>query len=172
MKLNTQTPKFTLNKVFLKQRPLRSQIETFKTNLKNLSAKVEAKESEEHKKNHVRDFLLETYYKGKNEVNTKDRKDLVIHLGKTNDSNVGVIIEAKTPESPDRIKTDKLNTKAFHELVLYYFDERQTANNSELKNLIVTNTYEWFIFDTNVFDKQIYRNTQIRRLFETFKNDK
>lgn len=172
MRLSTQTPKFVLNKAFLKQRPLRSEIELFKANLKTLLSKVEAKESEEHKKNHVRDFLLDTYYKDKNEINTKDRKDLVIHLDKTRDSKVGVIIEAKTPDSPDRVKPDKLNVKAFHELVLYYFDERHTKNNSELKNLIVTNTYEWFIFDANVFDKQIYRNPQIKRLYETYKNDK
>ena len=63
MKLNAQTPKFALNKAFLKQRPLRSEIEQFKANLKNLLAKVETKESEENKKNHVRDFLLDTYYK-------------------------------------------------------------------------------------------------------------
>ncbi len=172
MKLNAQTPKITLNKAFLKQRPLRSEIELFKANLKTLLGKVEAKESEENKKNHVRDFLLDTYYKDKNEVNTKDRKDLVIHLGKTNDSNVGVIIEAKTPESPDRVKPDKLNVKAFHELVLYYFDERIGQGNSELKNLIITNTYEWFIFDANVFHKKIYENSKIKRLYENKINDK
>ncbi len=172
MKINAQTPKIVLNKAFLKQRPLRSEIETFKANLKTLLSKVETKESEENKKNHVRDFLLDTYYKGRNEVNTKDRKDLVIHLGKTNESKVGVIIEAKTPESADMVRLNKLNAKAFHELVLYYFDERQTKDNSELKNLAITNTYEWFIFDTNVFDKQIYRNTQIKNLYKTYKNDK
>ncbi len=172
MKIISQTPKIVLNKAFLKQRPLRSEIETFKANLKTLLAKVEAKESEENKKNHVRDFLLDTYYKGRNEVNTKDRKDLVIHLDKTNESKVGVIIEAKTPESPDMMRKNRLNTKAFHELVLYYFDERHTKNNAELKNLVVTNIYEWFIFDANVFDKQIYRNTQIKKLYETKINDK
>ena len=41
-----------------------------------------------------------------------------------------------------------------------------------MKNLVITNTYEWFIFDANVFDKQIYRNTQIKRLYETNKADK
>lgn len=46
MKLNTQTPKLVLNKAFLKQRPLRSEIENFKTNLKTLLAKVEARESD------------------------------------------------------------------------------------------------------------------------------
>ena len=172
MKINAQTPKNSLNIGFLKQRPLRSEIETFKDTLKTLLSKVENHESEENKKNHVRDFLLDTYYKGSNEVNTKDRKDLVIHLGKTNADKVGVIIEAKTPQSPDMVRREKLNTKAFHELVLYYFDERIGQNNSELKNLVVTNIYEWFIFDANVFDKQIYRNTQIKKLYETYKSDK
>ena len=171
MKLNIQTPKKVFNKAFLKQRPLRSEIEDFKANLKTLLSKVEARESEENKKNHLRDFLLDTYYKGRNETNTKDRKDLVIHLGKTNESKVGVIIEAKTPESADMVKVGRLNKKAFHELVLYYFDERYTKDNSELKNLAITNIYEWFIFDANVFDKQIYRNTKIRRLYETKVND-
>jgi adenine-specific DNA-methyltransferase len=125
MKINAQTPKIALNKAFLKQRPIRNEIESFKLNLKTLLAKVETRESEENKKNHVRDFLLDTYYKNTNEVNTKDRKDLVIHLGKTNADNVGVIIEAKTFENKaEMIRLDKLNTKAFHELVLYYFDER------------------------------------------------
>ena len=173
MKLITQTPKQSLNKAFLKQRPVRSEIETFKNNLKILLSKVQTKESEENKKNHVRDFLLDTYYKGICEVNTKDRKDLVIHLDKTNESNVGVIVEAKSPDNKaEMLKTDKANTKALQELVLYYFDERQAKGNVELKNLVVTNAYEWFIFDANVFDKKIYRNTQIRKLYETKINDK
>ena len=173
MKLTTQTPKQSLNKAFLKQRPVRSEIENFKDNLKTLLSKVQAKESEENKKNHVRDFLLDTYYKGIYEVNTKDRKDLVIHLDKTNESNVGVIVEAKSPDNKaEMLKPDKANTKALQELVLYYFDERQAKGNVELKNLVVTNAYEWFIFDANVFDKKIYRNTQIRKLYETKINDK
>ena len=173
MELITQTPKQSLNKAFLKQRPVRSEIETFKNNLKILLSKVQAKESEENKKNHVRDFLLDTYYKGIYEVNTKDRKDLVIHLDKTNESNVGVIVEAKSPDNKaEMLKIDKANTKALQELVLYYFDERQAKGNVELKNLVVTNAYEWFIFDANVFDKKIYRNTQIRKLYETKVNDK
>ena len=128
MKLNAQTPKVILNKAFLKQRPLRSEIELFKANLKTLLEKVEAKESEENKKNHVRDFLLNTYYKDKNEVNTKDRKDLVIHLGKTNQTPVGVIIEAKSHDNKaEMLRLDKANAKALQELVLYYLRERHSS---------------------------------------------
>lgn len=161
MKINSHNPKATLNKGFLKQRPLREDIELFKANLKTLLSKVESHESEENKKNQVRDFWLDTFYKGSNEVNTKDRKDLVIHLGKTNQYKVGVIIEAKTPHSPDMVRREKVNTKAFHELVLYYFDERIGQNNAELKNLVVTNIYEWFIFDANVFDQKARRTRTV-----------
>jgi tRNA1(Val) A37 N6-methylase TrmN6 len=172
MKLKLLTPKQSLKKAFLKQRPLRSEIERFKSNLITLLAKVEAKESEENKKNHVRDFLLDTYYKGRNEVNTKDRKDLVIHLGKTNVSNAGVILEAKSlGNNPEMMRRDRPNSKAFRELVLYYFDERIDKGNAELKHLIATNAHEWFIFDANVFDKHIYRNTPLKRLYEIYKND-
>jgi len=100
MKLITQTPKKAL-KAFLKQKPLRSEIDVFKTNLIVLLDKISViekrptDESEEHLKNDLRDFLRDTYYRDTNAINTKDKKDLVIHLGKTTDSEVGIIIEAK-----------------------------------------------------------------------------
>ena len=61
-------------------------------------SKVEEKESEEQQKNYVRDFLLDTYYKGIYEVNTKDRKDLGDSSRQTTSDNVGVIVEAKSPD--------------------------------------------------------------------------
>jgi CTP:phosphocholine cytidylyltransferase-like protein len=36
----------------------------------------------------------------------------------------------------------------------------------------VTDINQWFIIDANYFDKHIYRNTQIRKLYETKVNDK
>ncbi|MBL0281159.1 MAG: hypothetical protein IPQ11_12645, partial [Bacteroidetes bacterium] len=94
MKLVTQTPKKAL-KAFLKQKPLRSEIDVFKTNLIALLDKISViekrpkDESEEHLKNDLRDFLRDTYYRDTNAINTKDKKDLVIHLDKTTNSEVG-----------------------------------------------------------------------------------
>ena len=84
MKLITQTPKKAL-KAFLKQKPLRSEIDLFKYNLITLLDKIGViekqpkDESEEHLKNNLRDFLRDMYYKNSNAINTKDKKDLVIH---------------------------------------------------------------------------------------------
>jgi hypothetical protein len=178
MKLNIQTPKKAL-KAFLKQKPLRSEIDAFKLNLIALLDKINIienrpkDESEEHLKNDLRDFLRDTYYKETNAINTKDKKDLVIHLGKTTDSEVGVIIEAKRPSNVgEMITATNGNKKALHELILYYLDERNKAENNQLKQLIITNVNEWYIIDANYFDKHIYRNTQIKKLYETKQNDK
>ncbi len=74
MKLNAQTPKQSLNKAFLKQPVARDDIESFKTNLQTLLSKINEKESEEHHKNFVRDFLKGTFYKSDYEINTKGRQ--------------------------------------------------------------------------------------------------
>jgi type II restriction/modification system DNA methylase subunit YeeA len=178
MKLVTQSPKKAL-KAFLKQKPLRSEIDRFKTHLIALLDKISViekgchDESEEHLKNNIRDFLRDTYYKETNAINTKDKKDLVIHLGKTTDTEVGVIIEAKRPSNiNEMLSAENPNKKALHELILYYLDERNKAENIQLKHLIVTNIYEWYIIDANYFDKHIYRNTQIKKLYDTKINDK
>ena len=178
MKFITQPPKKVL-KAFLKQKPLRSEIDVFKANLIVLLDKIHViekrpkDESEEHLKNDLRDFLRDTYYRDTNSINTKDKKDLVIHLGKSTNSEVGVIIEAKRPTNINEMVTaDNPNKKALHELILYYLDERNQAGNNQLKQLVITNVNEWFIIDANHFDKHIYRNTQIKKLYETKLNDK
>jgi len=97
MNIVNQTPKQTLNKAFLKLRPLRMDIEIFKANLIRLLGKIDEIEREENQKTHIRDFIRDTYLADNFEINTKDSKDLVIHLGKSNKDKVGVIIEAKRP---------------------------------------------------------------------------
>lgn len=173
MFLAIQQPKFALSKSYLKQRPLRSDIERFKEKLSLLLSKVDEIEREENQKNHIRDFLKETYYKDKYEINPKDNKDLVINLGYSSKANVGVIIETKRPGNiAEMITVEKPNAKALWELILYYFDERIRCNNFELKNLIITNVYEWYIFDANVFDKHFYQNSKFRKLYDNYVNEK
>ncbi len=178
LSLLLQSPK-KATRALLKQKPLRADIDAFKNNLIVLLDKINViesqpkDESEEHLKNNLRDFLRDTYYKDTNAINTKDKKDLVIHTSKTTDSPVAIIIEAKRPTNvTEMISGENANKKALHELILYYFNERTTNNNTELKHLIITNINEWYIIDANFFDKHIYRNTQLSKLYQTKINDK
>ncbi|MBK7220413.1 MAG: class I SAM-dependent DNA methyltransferase [Saprospiraceae bacterium] len=169
LKLLPTTPKKSLNAAFLKTRPLRSEIDTFKANLINLLDKIDELEREENQKTHVRDFLLNTYYKGKNEINTKGTIDLVIHTENNNKSKVGVIIEAKRPSNKaEWISADKANGKALQEAVLYYMRERVEENNIDIKHLVLTNIYEWYIIDAAYFDKLFYQNKKFVKDYQAW----
>ncbi len=167
MLTNKSNLKKSLNKAYYKQSIKRSEIELFKVNLKKLYHRLNEKESEEHLKNIISDLLKETWYNTRFEINTKDRIDLAIYNGKTSKDSVGVIIEVKKPLSPERLTLDSLNCKALHELILYYFDERNENSNIQVKNLIATNVHEWFIFDENEFDKVFYRNVKLQKLYKS-----
>jgi adenine-specific DNA-methyltransferase len=106
----------------------------------------------------------------------------VIHNGDKAASTVGVIIEAKKPvnkaemlrvsaqdDPPEQILS-KLNVKALQELLLYYLRERITHRNIEVKYLIATNIYEWFIFDATLFDRLFAQNKNLVRQFTDFES--
>ena len=169
MTTNLLEPRKALNKAFLKIKPSRSHIESFKTNLIQLLDHCNEKETEEFHKNLVIDFLKKTYYDPNYYVNTKGRNDLVIHNGKDAKTNVGVIIEAKSPTNKsEMISAQNLNGKALQELVLYYMRERITHKNTELKHLVVTNIYEWFVFDAQLFNKLFAENKSFTKKFIDF----
>lgn len=169
MEKNKLNPRKALNKAFLKVKPNRTEIEGFKANLIKLLDSTNDTESEEFHKNLVIDFLKKTYYDPNHFINTKGRNDLVIHNGDKPESTVGVIIEAKKPTNKsEMVKTDKLNAKAFQELVLYYLRERITQNNLETKHLIITNINEWFIFDATTFDRLFAQNKKLVKQFQDF----
>ena len=162
-------PRKALNKAYLKIAPDRANIEVFKKNLTHLLDSIDESESEEFHKNLVTEFLRQTYYKKDYFINTKGRADLVIHNGKSTDSSVGVLIEAKKPTNKhEMVQKGELNKKALQELVLYYLRERITDKNIELKHLVVIDIYQWFIFDSSVFEKYFAQNKALVKKFKDF----
>ena len=159
----------SLNKAFLKVKPVRSNIERFKSNISELYGHIDISESEEHHKNIIAGFLRNTYYDPNHYINTKGRTDLVIHNGKDSKSSVGVIIETKRPGSNSELPSkENLNAKAVHELILYYLRERITGKNLEIKHLIATDLNEWFIFNAQEFEKLFASNKKLVKDFEQF----
>lgn len=166
-------PRKALNKAFLKIKPNRTGIELFKNNLMLLLDSIKEKESEEFHKNLVSDFLKNTYYSPNHFINTKGRNDLVIHTGKEAKSNVGVIIEAKSPSNKAEMLSQKnINSKALQEMVLYFLRERITHKNLEVKNIVATNVNEWYIFDAQLFDKLFAQNKKLVKDFQDFEDGK
>ena len=160
-----------LNKAFLKLKPSRSEINEFKANFKRLFTLVNDNESEEYNKNLISDFLKNTYYKQAYFMNTKERKDLVIRNGALPDNTAGVIIETKKFSNKSEMVTcENLNAKALQELVWYFLGERITQKNIDIKHLIITNVYEWFIFDAQIFEKLFAQNKTLVKHYTDFIN--
>ena len=171
MENNRLDPKEALkNKAFAKNKPNAESFGNFKVNLARLIDLIDEKQDENFHKNLFSDFLKKTYYEDQYFINVKEKSDLVIHNGKNPESTVGVIFETKKPTKTNNIemlKVDDLNKKAFQQLVLYFLRERIVHKNLEIKYLVVTNFYEWFIFDARIFEKLFAQN---RELVQTFTN--
>ncbi|HIJ87806.1 MAG TPA: hypothetical protein HPP97_09015 [Desulfuromonadales bacterium] len=171
MKLTVTPPAKALNKSHLKQSLKREQIELFKANLARMFERIRTEEHEEHLKNILSDFLKDTWYKQTNEINTSGRADLVIHNGTTSSVSVGVLIEVKRPANKsEMISPERPNTKALHELLHYYMQERYIKDNNEIRHLIVCNIYEWYIFDAVDFERFFFSNQKLVKSYKDWNN--
>ncbi len=173
MQLSLLTPKRSLNKAYSKEKLSRADIEIFKQELTSLLDKTDVSYSEDTLKDFVADFLKAVYFKNNYFVSiNKERKDLAVHTGKSIKEPVGIIAEVKRLHTAEMMTAEKPNVKAFHELVLYYLHERATLGNPEIKYLAATNVHHWFLFDANEFDKKIFGNPRIKKLYDIYKGDK
>ncbi|GAB3568724.1 Eco57I restriction-modification methylase domain-containing protein [Spirosoma luteolum] len=169
MQLKALTPAESLEKTYRLQPTTREQIEGFKTHFTRLLGHINERESEENVKDHLMDFLKDVYYKDAHVVAPKGKTDFVIHLGKDATTQAGVLFEVKRPANKgEMITRQSLNTKAFHELLLYYFQERERSKNSDIRHCVVTNVYEWFIFDAALIDRLFYRNTHLAKEYKAW----
>jgi adenine-specific DNA-methyltransferase len=174
--INFQTKKVRqgINKAYLKVNVKQGDLNTFKdeatTYLNNL--KQAQGESEEHFKGYLKDFLQDAFYSNAEKlINTSDRIDLAIYSGKSKSTSVDVIIEAKRPDNKsEMISKDKLNQKAFQEALHYYFDEREKGNDS-IKQVVITNYTEFFIFDAQEIERLFYSKKKLVKTYKEWQND-
>ena len=172
MILSTFPIEKSLNRAYLKQDLTKKQMEVFRNELKKLLDTISQLnnqgQDEENFKTPIIHFLTETYYKGKNYVNSSKKYDLVIGNGEKVADSVAVIIETKRPSNTaEMITSSNPNAKALHELVHYYMQERKNGND-ELKYLVITNCYEWYLFDAVDFENIFYKNQEFRNNYENW----
>ncbi|MFN8355451.1 MAG: Eco57I restriction-modification methylase domain-containing protein [Spirosomataceae bacterium] len=161
MNLTTLTPLKTLRYFHRKQEVSPEKLADFKRNVAELLTNLSQTAREAKQETDLRDFLNNAFYKEQQYyINKKETADWVIYNGKDASAKVGVIIEVKsTNNASEMLSLEKPNVKALHELVLYYLRERIDNNNHEIKHLIATNGFEWFIFNENTFGQQVFTPT-------------
>ena len=164
-----QTIAKSLSKAYRQVSIDKQSFDAFKKQLEILYQQIDTIDTEEKIKGDLMDFLKLTFYGQNYKVSPNGRIDCAIHLGNSIESPVGVIIEAKMPtNTSEMITRDNLNKKALQELLLYYLRERVEKKNIQLKQLIVTNIYEYFIFDAQEFERIFYSNKKLLKQFAEF----
>jgi len=165
MKVNKEEITKALYKNYLQIKPQKEDFDTFKKNLETYIQNSKENESEEFLKNVLIKFLDSIYHEDFY-INTKDRADLVIHIDKTPKSNVGVMFELKHPTLKSQMITDdSINCKGFQQLILYFLRERINKKNIDFKHLILSNNFDWYIFDASEFERIFYQNNDFVKQF-------
>ena len=136
---------------------------------------VELGANEEYYKKLVNSFLETNFYKeDKYSINTKGNIDSAI----TKNGQLLCIIETKTPRNTsEMLDTNNINKKALHELIYYYLEETRdvTGNkikkklDSQIRNLVATNSAKFFIFDSNSIESIV--KGELENYYYNFKNN-
>lgn len=172
MQLNVQTPRKFLNPLLSQKSVVSTDVEAFKAALGKYVQDVKQQLSEKQSEPNIVTGALSPFLTA-NPLNYSCRPysqkgqsgiDLAILSGA---EAVTIIIEAKAVGSKDMITTHDLNRKAFHEAIFYFMQERVKKNNA-LTHIVVTDFYEWFIFDAKDFDRLFWRNTRLKKTFDDF----
>jgi hypothetical protein len=181
MNFSLTTPRKSLSKLHRKQKLVQNSFEHFCTQLqkyqKNLQNSVEQNASEEHIKSYLRDFLKHSFYE-QNEIAPQKfsgniEADYVIHEKNSAQSRAEVLLEVKTPQNvSEMMSKDDGNKKAFQEAVLYYLWEREINKNHELKHIVITDCWKFFVFDASEFAKIFAGNKKLVKYFLKWKDGK
>ena len=163
-------PDQILNKAYRQVAIKTEDFNHFKEAIRVLLSAISDGQREETQKEHLRNFLCNTFYKPYYMAPEEDI-DLAVRLDKTSKSNIGLLIEVKsTTNKNEMISVDNLNKKALQELLLYYLRERVSKKNTDIKYLIATNVYEYFIFDAQEFEQKFYQNKKLKKEFQDFED--
>lgn len=173
MQISIQSPRKFLNSLLSQKSIVSSEFEVFKAALVKYAQDVQQqKESRQSEPNIVAGALMPflqanplTYNCRPHSQKGQSGIDLAILSG----TDVAVIIEAKVVGSKDMITAHDLNRKAFHEAIFYFMQERERGND-KLTHIVITDFYEWFVFDAKDFDRLFWRNDQLKKTFHAYHN--
>jgi adenine-specific DNA-methyltransferase len=154
-------------------KPTPEELTEFRQHLAEMLRHLDPNKIERHGETHILDFLRHVSKPaegGARYGNVKDKRDLVLHLGDTADSPVGVVLEVKGPKNPTQmLAPDDLNRKALHQLLLYYLEDRTDDKADDFRRLIVTTGYEWYVFDALDFHRLFFKDKAFVKDFQTWK---
>ncbi|EOG9157832.1 class I SAM-dependent DNA methyltransferase [Campylobacter jejuni] len=160
------------NPYYRKKQIMQNEFDIFNKALMQYLERLESSQSENEDylvANALSPFLTMLNFKTHIKTKQKGKSEIDLAISKDEFSKyLEVFIEAKKPNSKEFITHAKVNSKALHEAILYYFRNRQLS--FSLKFIIITDFYKFYIFKISEFEELFYKSPSFLKLFEEFCN--
>ncbi|OEW58736.1 type IIG restriction enzyme/methyltransferase [Campylobacter jejuni] len=160
------------NPYYRKKQIMQNEFDIFSKALMRYLERLESSQSENEDylvANALSPFLTMLNFKTHIKTKQKGKSEIDLAISKDEFSkDLEVFIEAKKPNSKEFITYTKVNSKALHETILYYFRNRE--HSFGLKFIIITDFYKFYIFKISEFEELFYKNPSFKKLFEEFCN--
>ncbi|HEF1219653.1 TPA: Eco57I restriction-modification methylase domain-containing protein [Campylobacter jejuni] len=160
------------NPYYRKKQIMQNEFDIFNKALMQYLERLESSQSENEDylvANALSPFLTMLNFKTHIKTKQKGKSEIDLSISKDEFSkDLEVLIEAKKPNSKEFITHTKVNSKALHETILYYFRNREYS--FSLKFIIITDFYKFYIFKISEFEELFYKNPSFKKLFEEFCN--
>ncbi|EHC8209421.1 class I SAM-dependent DNA methyltransferase [Campylobacter jejuni] len=160
------------NPYYRKKQIIQNEFDIFNKALMQYLERLESSQSENEDylvANALSPFLTMLNFKTHIKTKQKGKSEIDLSISKDEFSkDLEVLIEAKKPNSKEFITHTKVNSKALHETILYYFRNREYS--FSLKFIIITDFYKFYIFKISEFEELFYKNPNFKKLFEEFCN--
>ncbi|EOK1137896.1 Eco57I restriction-modification methylase domain-containing protein [Campylobacter jejuni] len=160
------------NPYYRKKQIIQNEFDIFNKALMQYLERLESSQSENEDylvANALSPFLTMLNFKTHIKTKQKGKSEIDLSISKDEFSkDLEVLIEAKKPNSKEFITHTKVNSKALHETILYYFRNREYS--FSLKFIIIADFYKFYIFKISEFEELFYKNPSFKKLFEEFCN--
>ncbi|MFG6684369.1 class I SAM-dependent DNA methyltransferase [Campylobacter coli] len=160
------------NPYYRKKQIMQNEFDIFSKALMQYLERLERSQSENEDylvANALSPFLTMLNFKTHIKTKQKGKSEIDLAISKDEFSkDLEVFIEAKKPNSKEFITHAKVNSKALHEAILYYFRNREYS--FSLKFIIITDFYKFYIFKISEFEELFYKSPSFLKLFEEFCN--
>ncbi|HDZ4228483.1 TPA: Eco57I restriction-modification methylase domain-containing protein [Campylobacter jejuni] len=160
------------NPYYRKKQIMQNEFDIFNKALMRYLERLESSQSENEDylvANALSPFLTMLNFKTHIKTKQKGKSEIDLAISKDEFSkDLEVFIEAKKPNLKEFITYTKVNSKALHETILYYFRNRE--HSFSLKFIIITDFYKFYIFKISEFEELFYKNPSFKKLFEEFCN--
>ncbi|ECL3613696.1 class I SAM-dependent DNA methyltransferase [Campylobacter jejuni] len=160
------------NPYYRKKQIMQNEFDIFNKALMQYLERLESSQSENEDylvANALSPFLTMLNFKTHIKTKQKGKSEIDLSISKDEFSkDLEVLIEAKKLNSKEFITHTKVNSKALHETILYYFRNREYS--FSLKFIIITDFYKFYIFKISEFEELFYKNPSFKKLFEEFCN--